>query len=321
MMDKGQNDSRVVFSVVMPVYNCERYLPESLESVLGQTFPDFELIAVDDGSSDGSAAVCDGFALRDSRVRVLRQPNGGPGAAMNTGIADSSGDWIVVMHADDVMLPDRLEVLARAVADGHKGVAVLTSAVELIGQDGGKLGRAVAELPSNPFFLRGDDLDYVVGGLYHPAVALRRDAVDRVGGYSAACRVNEDVEMFNRMVEAGYGIRILPEVLMKYRIHGGAASGARDRSLLLHWRFLKAQIRARRSGGEVPDWDGFLRQRRGLSWFSRFNEWRKDRAKMEYRRAASALSGGRKAAFVLCAFRSLLLQPTFILSRWRSRRK
>lgn len=101
-------------SVVMPVYNSERYLPNAVQSILGQSFEDFELILVDDGSGDGSAAVCDRFALEDSRVVVVHRHNGGICAARNTALDVACGAYVAFSDNDDKCLPGFLEDNVRA---------------------------------------------------------------------------------------------------------------------------------------------------------------------------------------------------------------
>lgn len=88
-------------SIIIPVYNVEKYLPECLESIIAQDFPDFECLLVDDGSTDGSGALCDSYAAQDSRFRVFHQQNMGVSAARNRGIAEATGEWISFVDSDD----------------------------------------------------------------------------------------------------------------------------------------------------------------------------------------------------------------------------
>lgn len=111
-------------SVIVPVYNCERYLRECLDSVLAQTHTALELIVVDDGSTDGSAAIADAAAAADSRVRVLHAPNGGQAAARNRGIDLATGDYISFVDADDTAHPRMLQTLVEAAAHTGADVAV-----------------------------------------------------------------------------------------------------------------------------------------------------------------------------------------------------
>ena len=94
-------------TVVVPVYDVERWLPESLDSVLGQSGVDLEVVVVDDGSPDGSGAIADEYAARDHRVRVLHVPNGGLGSARNVGTEHVTGDYLGFLDSDDVAAPGR----------------------------------------------------------------------------------------------------------------------------------------------------------------------------------------------------------------------
>ena len=104
-------------SVIVPIYNTEQYLSRCLDSILNQSFTDFELLLVDDGSTDGSGAICDAFAAKDSRVRVLHKRNGGVSSARNEGLDNAIGEWIAFADADDEMLPDGLQVMVNGLSD------------------------------------------------------------------------------------------------------------------------------------------------------------------------------------------------------------
>ena len=104
---------QALVSVILPVYNKIKYLPTTLPSLLSQTYRDFELIAVDDGSTDGSGDFLDRLAKTDSRVKVIRQPNAGVSAARNAALDRASGDYVVFADADDTVCPDWLEVLTK----------------------------------------------------------------------------------------------------------------------------------------------------------------------------------------------------------------
>ena len=88
-------------SVIAPVYNTEKYLPRCIDSILAQTFTDFELLLIDDGSKDNSGAVCDEYASKDERVRVFHKENGGVSSARNVGLDNAKGEWITFVDSDD----------------------------------------------------------------------------------------------------------------------------------------------------------------------------------------------------------------------------
>ena len=104
-----------LFSVLVPVYNAGDYLPDCIESVLGQTDPDFELLLVDDGSTDESGSVCDEYAARDGRVRAFHQENGGQLSARVAALAHRRGEYCVFLDADDTLVPNALETLRDAI--------------------------------------------------------------------------------------------------------------------------------------------------------------------------------------------------------------
>lgn len=101
-------------SIIVPVYNTEKYLRQCVESVLTQTYSDWELILVDDGSFDGSEIICDEYARSDSRIRAIHRPNGGLSVARNTGLDYAQGEWLSFLDSDDLLHPQFLETLLTA---------------------------------------------------------------------------------------------------------------------------------------------------------------------------------------------------------------
>ena len=103
-------------SVIMPVYNCEKYLANCIESVLNQTYSNFELLINDDGSKDGSFAICKSYADKDSRIRLFRQENGGLSSARNSMLGKVTGEYVMFIDSDDVISPDMLEILLNLIS-------------------------------------------------------------------------------------------------------------------------------------------------------------------------------------------------------------
>lgn len=121
-------------SVIVPVYNVERYLRECADSVLGQSYENIELILVDDGSTDGSGNICDEYAERDSRVRVIHRSNGGLSVARNTALDEAVGEWVMFVDSDDAIIKNAIELLLDAAigSDSEISMGALECA-ELIG--------------------------------------------------------------------------------------------------------------------------------------------------------------------------------------------
>jgi glycosyltransferase involved in cell wall biosynthesis len=123
------------FSIVVPAYNAEATLPETLDAVLAQEFDDWECVVVDDGSGDATLAVARGYAAKDPRVRALCQSNQGTAGAYNTGVSTATGDFVVLCSADDILLPDLLSELSRFV-DADSGCDIVSTNGYFLKPDG-----------------------------------------------------------------------------------------------------------------------------------------------------------------------------------------
>ena len=118
----------MVISIITPVYKVEAYLSRCVDSILNQSFQDFELILVDDGSPDQSGMICDQYAAKDDRIRVIHQVNGGAAAARNTGLDAAAGEWVTFIDSDDWVHPKYLEALHNAVNE-NRSMRVTCTAV------------------------------------------------------------------------------------------------------------------------------------------------------------------------------------------------
>jgi len=209
-------------SVMMAVYDAEAYLEAALESILTQSFRDFELIAVDDGSRDGSRAILGRYAARDERMRVIARTHGGLVPTRNAALAAARGEFVAVMDADDVSRPQRLErQLAHLRA--HPELLALGAEVEIVDPDGWPIRRMGVPLEHDAIdaqLLRGRG-----EALTHPVVMFRRDALIALGGYREAYPHSEDLDLYLRLAERGR-LANLPDTLLEYRHHLRKTSNA-----------------------------------------------------------------------------------------------
>ena len=203
------HDPRV--SVVVPAHDAEGTLGETLDSLLAQGFEDWEAIVVDDGSTDGTASVAEGYAERDSRVRVIRRAQGGASAARNTGVADAQGEWLLFLDADDWLLPHTLRRLFELVSaepglDAAFGLAtrVGTAGEPIVSEFGGR---------DNFFRTSGRACPFAI----HSGI-VRRSLVEQVGGFDVELRTCEDWDLWQRTIRAGARIAHVDEVLAAYRL-------------------------------------------------------------------------------------------------------
>ena len=207
-------------TVLTTVYNGARYLDEAVDSILAEEFTDFEYVIVDDGSTDGTAAILARAASRDPRIIVLRnETNRGIAASANRGLAVARGEYIARIDCDDISMPGRFR---REVAtlDAHPEVVLVSMNYESISADGVVLARSYRDHPSIvvEYLL---NFSNALGG--HSQVMFRRSTVEAVGGYDETCAAALDSDLWSRMVRHGR-IVVLPEIGMRYRVHEESVS-------------------------------------------------------------------------------------------------
>ena len=199
-------------SVVIPVWNGERYLREAIESVLEQSLESFEVVVIDDGSTDGTSGILEEYA-NNGRIRVHRQTNQGLVAALNAGLRIAQSIYVARLDADDVCMPGRLAAQLRYL-ECHPEVLAVGGAIEMIDEHGnskGRRGYPVGQVAATSEMLEGCTLA-------HPAVMMRKEAVQNVGGYRSFFKHAEDYDLWLRLIAHG-PVDNLAEVMIKYRVH------------------------------------------------------------------------------------------------------
>jgi glycosyltransferase involved in cell wall biosynthesis len=273
-------------SALMPVHNAERYVAEAITSILQQTFTDFELIVIDDGSSDRSGDILESFAEKDPRVIVHHQSNSGLVASLNRACSLARGTYIARSDADDLNLPQRFEKQVEYL-DRHSDIGLLGTWIQDIGPDG-KPG-PVWPLPTTPaaigwFLMFGNCVA-------HPSVMARRRLIQTLG-YRAEATHIEDYDLWIR-ISAVSNLANLPEVLVKYRVLNDSVS---SRNLLVQRD--KASKAGRRLMAELMNSDDtsvqVLTKDLLLKLYSAY-------------RAKTSLSRGDESEIVMDIFRRLYL--------------
>ena len=234
-------------SVVMPVYNGQRFLPEAIDSVLAQTCRDFELIVVDDGSTDGTGRISREYAARDKRVRPLRlDVNVGMGGARNAGIRAARGAYIAAMDADDISLPQRLQTQLDCLRH-NPDIGLCTVQKRIVKQD-----LSFSHQHDEP---RGHAMNVLhmfmglpcaLGNVY----LARREVMEAVGGYDEGRRRVADFDLYARLFEVTR-IVSLPQPLYWRRLHADMGSTIHQTEARAARASLRAQWLAR-LWGEAP---------------------------------------------------------------------
>jgi len=209
-------------SVIIPTYNRAAYLPDAIESVLAQSLRDYEIIVIDDGSTDVTRRVLQPW-IDAGQIRYIRQENRGVSAARNRGIAAARGGYIAFLDSDDLFAADKLEKQA-ALLDADPGVGLAHGGFRRVDMDGRLLAeRDTSGLDGNvyPKML----LDWSV--LIPPSCVMLRAAVlAETGGFDPAMRWGEDIDLWRRVARR-YRFAALPEILTTMRVHAENASGAK----------------------------------------------------------------------------------------------
>jgi glycosyltransferase involved in cell wall biosynthesis len=214
-------------SVVLPCYDAERFLAQALESLLGQTYDRLEVLAIDDGSSDGTPRILEEFAARDERVRSLRNPeNQGVIATLNRGVSEARGAIVARMDADDVAAPTRIERQVEVLA-GRPEIDLVGTGVEVV--DGGT-GRRLRPRPVRCLGPGGARFAALfTTPAMHMTIAARAETMRAhpYGGTPDSLHT-EDYEMFARMLDEGSGICNIDEPLMTVRSDPGSVSARHE---------------------------------------------------------------------------------------------
>jgi hypothetical protein len=233
-------------SVLMPVYDAEPFLPAALDSILAQTFTDFELIAIDDGSRDGSAGILQAFAARDPRIRVVTQENRGIVATLNRAIELARAPLVARMDADDLSRPDRF---AKQIAylRQHPEVAAVSGAMDVI-DDGGAYLRTLV-FPTLPGAIESELIHR--NCFCHAPMMARTAALRSVGGYRARVQYAEDYDLWLRLTEVAR-LANLPDVLYSVRMHPVTISTRHTAAQELAIVAARAAARSRRAGKGDP---------------------------------------------------------------------
>lgn len=184
-----------VVTVLMPVYNSERFLGQAIESILNQTFYDFEFLIIDDGSTDNSNKIIKHYASKDPRIKLLENTtNSGIVKSLNTGLQVARGEFIARMDSDDISFPNRL---ARQLnyLQVHSNIGVLGCAARIIDEDG--IPHQTIRFPTDPGVINWSlcFMDPII----HPSVMMRKDIIIKHDGYSSDLLHSEDFELWQRL--------------------------------------------------------------------------------------------------------------------------
>jgi glycosyltransferase involved in cell wall biosynthesis len=269
-------------SVILTAFNGMPFLPSAVESVRNQSFSDFTLIIVDDGSTDGTEEYL--RSLRDDRLKLIRQTNSGLGAARNTALSHCSSEYVAVMDQDDFSLPNRLSSQV-AYLDAHRDVVAVGTQVEFM------VGNSVQKAPSMPTMHEDIERRLLQGraGVCHPSLMYRVTQAVAVGGYPVGV-MGEDVTFCLKMAEHGRFAN-LSETHFRYRLHSGQASTSRNRDLIRANHYAAYCALCRRTNSPQPTLETFVGN---ASWMKQLRWFMEAEQLSQYRTARVRFAEGRR---------------------------
>jgi glycosyltransferase involved in cell wall biosynthesis len=238
-------------SVLMSVYNGEQYLREAVESILSQTFYDFEFLIIDDASTDASVRIIQSY--NEPRIKLVQNASRmGLTRSLNRGIQLAAGEYLARMDADDISLPERLERQA-AFLDEHPSCSVVATRIIQVDGAGAEVGYWTEERETNTSLEIYQQLPKS-NCVAHPSVMLRA-AIARRYGYNERQKHSQDYDLWLRLCADGLHIEKLDEALLRYRVHQNSIthltnlSGYETKPIITRWVYLRSRMAARRLNG------------------------------------------------------------------------
>lgn len=300
-------------SVIISVLNGEKFIREAIQSVLEQSHQDFELILIDDGSTDNTLQIMQEFASVDHRIIIDSHENIGMAGSVNRALKSAKHDLVARMDGDDVMLKDRLKKQVRFMVE-NSHIACISCLANYINEDGKNIGRTYSDLKSVTDGLRYMEKNEPIG-LLHSGVMYRKQAVIAVGGYRGSFWPADDIDLWNRLHENGYNIIVLQEILVNYRLHNTSVITSGFEMSRKKFDWLRHCMMLRRSGKKEISLEEFLTEYNKRSYFYRVNKIRKNFSKYYYRNAAFSFASRKYFAFLKDILLAFCLQPSYVVPK------
>lgn len=307
-----------MISVVMPAYNAEEFIVESIESILNQTYKNFEFIIVNDGSTDNTASIIDRYAQQDARIKIIHKENGGISRALNAGIEVAQYPWIARMDADDISLPHRL-ARQLEVTESMPEVVVWGNYAHLINVKGDKRG-TVKFLPTSieeyhELRRLGKPVRVI-----HSTALFKRDIALKVNGYDPRLDGVEDSDMWWRMSRFGPVVN-LPEYFILVRIHESSVTAQKEfvhgESARRH-AFIGARYKAWTEGVELT-YDMFCEQYAKRSLWTRIKQRQYNLSYYYWRVFATQVSAQRYLVSLRFLVLSFFNNPFYVIGKVKDR--
>ena len=232
-------ENKPLVSVIIPVFNCARYIAEAIESVLAQTYRPIEIIVIDDGSTDGSEQMAKRFS---PRVQYFYQPHGGAGSARNSGTGFAQGDYFAFLDADDIWLENKLTLQMAVFQSDPEADMVFGNVEQFISPELTEKQKNSIDCPA------GTLPGYLVG-----AMVIKKESFLRAGAFETTLKIGEFIQWYIRAAEQRMKSVMLPEGVLKRRLHTDNMTGRDCNARTDYVRILKASLDRKRASGLIKD--------------------------------------------------------------------
>jgi glycosyltransferase involved in cell wall biosynthesis len=225
-----------LISVIIPVYNCEKYIAEAIESVLSQTYKAYEIIVIDDGSEDNSAAIIKSFP----NVQYYRQKNRGLAAALNTGLSKVTGNFISFLDSDDIWVKNKLEKQIQKLNEDKTIEGIFSYHKRFYSTENGQLTES--ELA---------DTKRILPAFFKAALLIRKESFFKVGLFDESITMGDFLDWYRRAMDLGIKMEILKQVLFFRRIHNANSSLINRANINDYVRIMKTSMDRRRKKDSI----------------------------------------------------------------------
>ncbi len=304
-------------TVIISGLNAEKYISEAIESVLNQTLQNFELILIDDGSTDSTLSIYNKYKEADNRIIIDSHENIGMGESVNRSIKLVNSELIARMDADDIMIKNRLEEQVNFMSEHHE-IGIVGCLTEFIGNKSQTIG--IQDFSQTNDLLTIDDTRRYVSQkkcihFAHTGMMCTKKAFMDVGGYSGKFWPSDDIELFNKVADKDYGVVVLPKILMKYRLHESSIMASEFYKSVIKSHWVEDSILRRRKGKEELAYEEYVSKLEAEPILKRFRRHRVIYGNNYFRNAGIEFSNKNRLKFIYLTILSLILRPSNISKR------
>lgn len=298
-------------SVIMPVFNQEQYVAETIESVLHQSFTDFEFLILDDGSSDKSSEIISQYAATDNRIVAFFHANSGKCQATGFLVGIAKGKYCAFLDADDLMLPSRLEKQVKFHLSNPE-VDATSGHCQYINEAGKVLGTQYYPGLGSVEECRQARLGKRTVQCSFTSLMTTKQCFIELGGLHSDKWFSEDFDFFNRLIDRGYYLVIIQDTLMKYRLHPSSATMQDPLHMFDKNSWVYDCIERRRAGEAERTFEEFIEERNGESLFAKWKRRKYQYSQVYFRRAGISMMSKLYFNFLWQIVVASLLSPHYV---------